>query len=315
MVSRSSASKIRERTRTFCKTIANWNDFNKDNLVFSELAEHLKKEYDFIPDKERVGKGRVYISRYIAKECYSYLKKEIAMDKKRLFKFSKKCLKYYRTIENSSIYYFAMIFLSEYIKDHPEGFKSNIDLFEEWATYDDWKIREGVIYPIIAGLKKAPDLILPVLSSWAEHKNENIRRMVAESLRPKAEVKWLRNPDKNDDVLNILTKMRMDQSIYVRKAVGNNIKDLSKYMPEKMLDLMESWLERSKIRVYDKLATEEGLNTEKKRLIWTMKQAMRWIKDRNPEFHGRLEDLLGKHYILYFDEKRNRLATPPSNEK
>ncbi len=46
-----------------------------------------------------------------------------------------------------------------------------------------------------------------------------------------------------------------------------------------------------------------------------MKQSMRWIKDRNPEFHGRLERLLGKYYILYFDEKRNRLATPPSVEK
>ena len=101
-----------------------------------------------------------------------------------------------------------------------------------------------------------------------------------------------------------------DPSIYVRKSVGNNIKDLSKYMPEKMMGLMINWLNKDNIKVHDELATEIGLNKEEKQLIWTMKQAMRWIKDRNPEYHKKLEKILGKNYVLYFDEKRNRLAKP-----
>ena len=74
---------------------------------------------------------------------------------------------------------------------------------------------------------------------------------------------------------------------------------------------MEKWLKESKnIKVHDELASEIGLSKEEKRLIWTMRQAMRWIKERNPRFHSRLERILGKNYVLYFDEKRNRLAKP-----
>ena len=60
-------------------------------------------------------------------------------------------------------------------------------------------------------------------------------------------------------------------------------------MPEKMLDLMEQWLDKqikeTKITIHDELAMEVGLNNEEKHLIWTMKHAMRWIKAKNPEFH------------------------------
>jgi len=36
------------------------------------------------------------------------------------------------------------------------------------------------------------------------------------------------------------------------------------------------------------------------------------MKNKNPEFHPQLEKILGKNYILYFDEKRNMLARAPS---
>ena len=71
---------------------------------------------------------------------------------------------------------------------------------------------------------------------------------------------------------------------------------------------MESWIEKARIIVHDELATEIGLTKEEKRLIWTMKHAMRWVKNRNPEYHPRLEKILGKNYVLFFDEKSNRLA-------
>lgn len=96
--------------------------------------------------------------------------------------------------------------------------------------------------------------------------------------------------------------------------MGNSIKDLSKYIPEKMLDLMQQWIELQKweanIRIHDELAMKVGLSKEEKQLIWTMKHVMRWIRTRNPEFHPRLEKILGKKYVLYFDEKKNRLAKP-----
>ncbi|TFF97964.1 MAG: hypothetical protein EU547_02895 [Promethearchaeota archaeon] len=313
MGSISSASKIKERTRNFCEGITIWDQFKEDQDIFDKLNSYLKREYDIIPENERVGKGRVYISRYVAKECYNYLKNILKFSKEDLLKFANFSLDYTKTEKSLSIYYFGMLFLSELIKTFPKEILNITDILKEWGTNEDWKIREGAVYPIISSLKIDPDSALSVLSKWIEHDNEYIRRLVAESLRPKAQVKWLRDPDKNDKVLKLLTKMRKDPSLYVRKSVGNNIKDLSKNMPEKMLQLMESWIRESSIQVHDKLATEIGLNQKEKRLIWTIKQGMRWIKEKNPEFHQKLEEIMGKYYILYFDEKRNRLANPPSD--
>jgi len=312
MVSISSAGKIKERTREFCDKIQNWDEILDSYGIFKKIDIHLQNEYDLIPDKERIGKGNVYISRHVAKILYSYLKSKLKMPKNDLIQLSKKCLEYKKRTDTLSVFYVALFFLAEYIENHPRDFETIVPLLKKLANKEDWKLREGVIYPIISGLKKAPEIILPFLSKWSTEDNEYLRRLVAESLRPIAEVKWLRNPEKNDEVLKILTQMRKDRSLYVRKAVGNNIKDLSKYMPEKMLQLMEDWLNKSSIKVHDKLATEIGLNRDEKRLISTIKQAMRWIKDRNPEFHKKLESILGSYYVLYFNEKSNRLAKPPS---
>ena len=82
-------------------------------------------------------------------------------------------------------------------------------------------------------------------------------------------------------------------------------------MPEKMLNLMEEWIKQSKIEVHAELATERGLTKDQQRLIWTIKHAMRWIQKKNPKYHSNLENILGKNYILYFDEKRNKRANPP----
>lgn len=32
---------------------------------------------------------------------------------------------------------------------------------------------------------------------------------------------------------------------------------------------------------------------------------------KNPKYHSNLENILGKNYILFFDEKRNKRANPP----
>ncbi|MBN1215441.1 MAG: DNA alkylation repair protein [Candidatus Lokiarchaeota archaeon] len=199
-------------------------------------------------------------------------------------------------------------FLSEFIANFPDYFKTTINLILKYADNKDWAIREIVCFSIISGLKKRPEMILNYCNKWIGSKNENIRRLISESLRPNSQIKWLKDPSKNDKILKFLTKLNKDSSIYVRKSVGNNIKDLSKYMPIKMLELMNNWIRKSNIIVHNELASEKGLNTEEKRLIWTIKHGMRWIRNRNPEYHLKLEEILGKNYILYFDEKKNKYA-------
>lgn len=81
-------------------------------------------------------------------------------------------------------------------------------------------------------------------------------------------------------------------------------------MPEKILDLMENWITLAKIQVKEGLASEKGLNKEEKKLILAIKHAMRWIQKKNPQYHSRLEAILGRDYVLYYDEKSNKYARP-----
>ncbi|MHA1300792.1 MAG: DNA alkylation repair protein [Candidatus Helarchaeota archaeon] len=186
-----------------------------------------------------------------------------------------------------------------------DNFDITLEKIKKWASHDDWIIRECAGAPLVSSLKKNKQKIFKIYKEWVKSEDINLRRIVAETLRPLAVNKWLRDPAKNDEVLEILTQLNHDESVYVRKSVGNNLKDLTKYMPKKILKLIENWLKEK-----DKLKIKEQNN-----LIWTIYQALRWLKDRNPEFHPWIERLVGKNYILYFDEKRNRNALPPNKKK
>lgn len=310
MVSISSSKLIRERTRNFCSKISNWEALDNNIGLFKQIDDYLKEEYDLIPDKERIGKGIVYISKYVAKEMVIFIKNEIEVDKKYFLNFTEKAFSYGEDSKSHHLMHFALYILSEFVFNFPDDFVLIIPLVKKYADHNDWPIRESTGSSLLMDLKKCPDKTIKFLKELMESDNANLRRIVSESSRPIAIVKWLRDPTKNDKILEILTILRKDPSIYVRKSVGNNIKDLTKYMPEKILELMESWIKTAKIKIHDEIATEVDLNKDDKNLIWTMKHAMRWIKERNPEYHDRLEKILGKNYLLYFNEKSNRLAKP-----
>ena len=303
----SSAKSIQERTLDFCKTIGNWQI---DATLFDQINVLLNKEYEIIPEKERIGKGIKFISNHVAKGVFQNL-----ISKKRtnigfIIDLIEKTFDYGENIDSNILQLYALHIIAEFIISFPEKFEKMIPLIEVYAYPSNWIVRETIADAILAGLIKTPNKTLEILSNWVKSSNENLRRLVSESLRPHASIKWLRDPTKNDKIIELLTILRKDPSIYVRKSVGNNLKDLSKYMPEKILDLMEFWIDKAQIKVHAELSTEIGLSIENKRLIWTVKHAMRWLKNKNPEFHPFLEKILGKNYVLYFDEKRNRLAKP-----
>ncbi len=310
MPSISSSNLIRNRTLQFCSRVKCWQFQDIHSEIFETLNKYLLSEYALIPEKERIGKGTVFISKFVAKEIFVHLEEREQFTDENLIKFSELAFSFGETFHTHFMQHFAELFLSELLAVHPKKFEKIRGLFEKFATYEEWSVRESATLIILAGLKKKSEEILNQLEEWARNGNDNIRRLVAESLRPKTEAKWLRDPTKNDKVLEILTILNKDTSIYVRKSVGNNIKDLSKYMPKRVLDLMESWMKETNLKVRDDLASEMGLNPEEKRLIWTIKHGMRWIREKNPELRTQLEHILGKHYVLYFDEKKNKLAKP-----
>jgi hypothetical protein len=83
-------------------------------------------------------------------------------------------------------------------------------------------------------------------------------------------------------------------------------------MPLKILNLVEQWVIDADIIVKEDLASKskKELGPNNFYLIWTIKHALRWLRERNPEYHSKIEKILGKNYVLYFNEKKNRLAKP-----
>ncbi|MBY9003274.1 MAG: hypothetical protein KGD73_04830 [Candidatus Lokiarchaeota archaeon] len=312
MTSISSANNIKERTTEFCSKLQKKspNKFIEKELFSEIIAEFIRQEYDLIPSKERIGKGAVYISKYIAKALFQFLHKNSLYGIEDYYQFGKVAFQSGEITDNSHLQHFALLFLAEYIYNYPEHFDSILNDVLSYANNDKWEIRESTAYIIISAMRKIPSHTLEILTKLISNQNENIRRLVTESLRPSSTLKWLRDPLKNDQILDLLTLLNKDPSIYVRKSVGNNLKDLSKYMPYKILKLMMDWIEISNIKVHDDLASEIGMSQEQKRLLWTIKHALRWLKKNNPEFHPKIKNILGNNYILYFDEKRNRLAKP-----
>ncbi|MHA1300791.1 MAG: hypothetical protein ACTSO9_15345 [Candidatus Helarchaeota archaeon] len=73
MVSTHSATEISKRAIKFFDREIEFENFG-DSQQFL-FKRYLKTEYETIPEKERIGKGLIYISKVVAKALYKFLKK------------------------------------------------------------------------------------------------------------------------------------------------------------------------------------------------------------------------------------------------
>jgi 3-methyladenine DNA glycosylase AlkC len=93
------------------------------------------------------------------------------------------------------------------------------------------------------------------IAEWLNNKNQNVRRAVTEGLR-----NWVKRPSFKDDpgeAIKILSEYKTDESEYVRKSVGNALKDISKLFPELIKDEINSWkLDTKEINQVYKLANK-----------------------------------------------------------
>jgi 3-methyladenine DNA glycosylase AlkC len=80
---------------------------------------------------------------------------------------------------------------------------------------------------------------LQTIDEWLNSKNQNHRRAVTEGLRI-----WTNKPyfmDNPKEAIKILSKFKTDESEYVRKSVGNALKDISKKYPELIKNELCKW--------------------------------------------------------------------------
>jgi 3-methyladenine DNA glycosylase AlkC len=91
-----------------------------------------------------------------------------------------------------------------------------------------------------------PTRMLEIMSDWAESDNEHVRRLAAEGSRPRGV--WVAHTEafkKNPrPVLKLLEKLKADPSDYVRRAVANNLNDISKDHPDLVIQTALHWKKR-----------------------------------------------------------------------
>lgn len=312
MVSISSKSEISKRFKLFWISEQIWTDPSHLFEDIQKINSFYEKEYALIPQKDRIGKGSIYLSYIFSKSAVDSIKQNTKEGKSaiNLFDFILQTFDYGNNQKQSHLLNFSITLLGEYASDSKSNMIKALNQIKIWVEHPEWAVREICCVILRKGLHYFPDLTLYTMKNWIQSDSENLRRLVTESCRPLNDMKWLRDPLKNDEILNIISVLKSDPSEYVRKSVGNNFKDLTKYMPEKILDLFENWIKSENIQVTDDLAAKnkKELGNEIFYMIWTMKHALRWLQDRNPEYHDRIQKIMGKNYIKFFDEKKNKRA-------
>ncbi len=119
-----------------------------------------------------------------------------------------------------------------------ENFDESVEALEILTRYST---AEFAIRPYLIQNRKK---MMPILHRWVTDENEHVRRLAAEGTRPRGV--WMAHVEefKKDptEVLKILEKLKADSSLYVRKAVANNLNDISKDHPELVIQVGKKWL-------------------------------------------------------------------------
>ena len=119
-----------------------------------------------------------------------------------------------------------------------EDFETSVPALKELTKYGS---SEFAIRPFMINY---PDRMMPVLHDWAVDENEDVRRLAAEGSRPRGV--WVAHIEafKKDPkpVLELLDKMKTDESKYVQKAVANNLNDISREHPDLVIKTAKQWL-------------------------------------------------------------------------
>ena len=122
---------------------------------------------------------------------------------------------------------------------------------DEVSKDDNWRVQEVLAKAFDefchkTGYEKA----LPIIDEWLENNNPNTRRAVIEGLRI-----WTSRPyfkDNPNEAIRRIATLKEDASEYVRKSVGNALRDISKKFSELVKAELNNWKLESKeiIQVY-----------------------------------------------------------------
>ena len=127
---------------------------------------------------------------------------------------------------------------------------------DEVSKDENWRVQEVLAKSFDEFCKSIGyEKSLPIIDEWLNHDNPNTRRAVTEGLRIwTSRIYFKENPN---EAIKRIANLKEDNSEYVRKAVGNALRDISKKFPELIKDELNTWkLENKEINQVYKLASK-----------------------------------------------------------
>ena len=126
---------------------------------------------------------------------------------------------------------------------------------DEVSKDDNWRVQEVLAKAFDEYCKnKGYENAIPVIDEWLSSDNPNTRRAVTEGLRI-----WTSRPyfkENPQEAIKRLAALKENASEYVRKSVGNALRDISRKFPELLKEELKTWkLETKEIKQVYKLAS------------------------------------------------------------
>jgi len=155
----------------------------------------------------------------------------------------------------SDVYQVRMygVFLFGYLSED----ENILEFMRDEVSHDDnWRVQEVLAKAFDEFCKKTGyKQALPIIDEWLKSSNPNTRRAVTEGLRI-----WTSRPyfkENPNEAIKRISGLKEDTSEYVRKSVGNALRDISKKFPELIRIELDSWhLETKEIKQVYKLASK-----------------------------------------------------------
>ena len=127
---------------------------------------------------------------------------------------------------------------------------------DEVSKDSNWRVQEVLAKAFDEFCKKIGyEKSLRVIDEWLNSENPNTRRAVVEGLRI-----WTSRPyfkENPNEAIRRIANLTDDSSEYVRKSVGNALRDISKKFPDLIKIELENWkLESKEINQVYKLASK-----------------------------------------------------------
>jgi 3-methyladenine DNA glycosylase AlkC len=233
------------------------------------LRSFKDETYATIPDKLRIGRGITWVVERISTLLAGQGLTDASLHELALSIYS-------NLDENDLTIGVAIYLMAEYGIRNP---CDALDFFETAASSRNWVVRENSAGAFRKMIRPNKDLVLAWLQKVAQFNDPYLRRFASETLRPVTYNKWLnQQPEYSIGVLKVMFK---EPHPYPRTSVGNNLSDLSRQQPERVLAIVSE------------LVTSGDKNS-----TWIAYRACRNLVKKEPE---RVMDLLQVKEYHYKD--------------